>query len=110
MNVPLVAVRRSGSPFPVVLKAALELSEESEMVPDVKVDVQHVSLKEISVVVLGTFAPVGVRVPLIALANLAAQAQIDAAVPIEGDELHRVEEVRPLRGIPQVTVILFEAE
>src|SRR5437879_761994 len=76
-----------GSAISSALQAAFELSKEPEIVTKVSICVDHVSLKQIAVVVLRPEIPLAVVIVLVSLPNFATESQVGGAVLIEGDGL-----------------------
>jgi hypothetical protein len=108
MQVKLVFVGGPRSASAAVFQAALELTEEANVLAHVKIAMQKVSLQEIAMV-LRVLAPVGIIEVFVTFPRFPAYREIPGACFIERDILEGVPQVCAPCGIAQVEVILVGA-
>src|SRR5205823_4646955 len=90
VQVELIFVWRARSAVAAILEAALKLGEEAEILSEPGVRVNHVALQQVAIVILRPEAPLAVVKVFVALANLAAEGQIEVAATVERYEFDGV--------------------
>jgi hypothetical protein len=71
------------------------------------VGVNHVTLEQISIVILRSFPPLAVVIILVAFADVSAERQIPISVGIERNKFDGVEVICASRWITQIRVTFF---
>src|ERR1700755_1962436 len=107
MQIKLIFVRGSWASLASFPQAALDLAEETYMLTEAQVRVQHVTLHKIAVVTLRVLPPSGIAESLIALAHFTPQREVPFVFIAQRDVLDRIEVVGAQRGIAQEAPVLL---
>src|SRR5665213_1312438 len=93
IEVELVPVRWARPAVASVFQATFELREEAHGISEVQIGVRHISLQEITIVILWTLSPVVIVKVLVPLPNFPAETQIIIARLIQSNVLYEIENI-----------------
>jgi hypothetical protein len=99
-----------GPAVAAVLEAAFELRKEADILSEVGVGVNHVTLEQVAIIILWPQAPLAIVIVFVALANLASEGQIEIASTVERYEFNGVEEVGSVGRVAEIRVVLVVAK